>query len=279
MEDKTVKKKTSLLKRLVLAALAAVMAFSLVGCSAQRVGSILPVSLVYRYVQGGCSDGQYIYVALNDGKKADSKSVIIKCNPSNMRVVATYKNLKFGHGNDLCFNTSTNELIVVNSSPDGRLLNIYDASNMSLKEVVTLSKSVHGLTYDADQDCYYGAVSGATQFVKLDADFNIVETYAMQPCDDTKQNLDLIGDYLCFLRYDDNLIEVYTKDGEFVKNVDVPLDAYEPEFVCHIGDTVYIGCNLLTYTGGCVYKMDISSIGMKTLAQYGIDAEDLEALD
>lgn len=252
-------KKHSFLKKITALLLALMMVVSLVGCTAQRVGSILPVSLVYRYVQGGCSDGQYIYVVLNDGKSSNSKSVIIKCNPSNMKVVKTYKNLQFGHGNDLCFNTSTNELIVVNSSPNGKLLNIYNAADMSLKQIVTLTRSVHGLTYDAGENCYYGAVSGATEFVKLDANFNIVATYAMQPCDDTKQNLELIGDYLCFLRYDDNLVEVYTKDGQYVKSVDVPLDAYEPEFICHIGNTVYIGCNLLTYTGGCVYKVDISS--------------------
>lgn len=272
-------KKCSLPRKLVIVVLTLVMALSLTGCSAQRVGSIVPVSFVYRYVQGGCTDGQYIYVALNDGKKSDSKSVIIKCNPSNMRVVKTYKNLKFGHGNDLCFNTNTNELIAVNSSPNGKLLNIYDASDMSLKEIVTLSKSVHGLAYDAEQDCYYGAVSGKHEFVKMDANFNIIESHAMQACDDTKQNLDLIGDYLCFLRYDDNLIEVYTKDGEYVNSANISLNAYEPEFICHIGETVYIGCNLLTYTGGCVYKMNISSIGMQKLAQYGIDAQTLNMLD
>lgn len=272
------KNKRSFIKRLVLAVMAFVMTLSLAGCSAQYMGAIVPVSFVYRYVQGGCSDGQYIYVALNDGKKADSKSVIIKCNPKNMRVVKTYKNLKFGHGNDLCFNGDTNELIAVNSSPDGKLLNIYDASNMSLKEIVTLKYSVHGLTYDAEQGCYYAAISGKTQFAKLDADFNFVETYEMQPCDDTKQNLDLIGDYLCFLRYNDNLVEVYTKDGEYVDSVDVPLDIYEPEFICHIGDDVYVGCNLLTYTGGCVYKIDLSNVGASTLALYGVDQQMLDEL-
>lgn len=269
----------SFLKKLVLAAMALVMVLSLTGCDARYNGAIMPVSFVYRYVQGGCTDGQYIYVALNDGKKADSKSVIIKCNPSNMRVVKTYKNLQFGHGNDMCFNTSTDELIVVNSSPNGKLLNIYNAADMSLKEIVTLEKSVHGLTYDAEADCYYAAVSGAAEFVKLDADFNILETHAMQPCDDTKQNLDLVGDYLCFLRYNDNLVEIYTKDGEYVRSVNISLEVYEPEFICHIGDTMYVGCNLLTYTGGCVYTIDLSSLGMQTLARYGVDMQMLDELD
>ena len=71
----------------------------------------------------------------------------------------------------------------------------------------------------------------------------------------TKQGMEVYGDYLLCLRHWSNCIEVYSKNGEFLKKVPLPVTPMEPEFICIANGECYIGYNLLSYTGGCIYKI------------------------
>ena len=46
-----------------------------------------------------------------------------------------------------------------------------------------------------------------------------------------------------------------SKNGEFLKKVSLPVTLMEPEFICIANGGCYIGYNLLSYTGGCIYKI------------------------
>ena len=76
------------------------------GLRAQFLAAVTPVEDC-KIIQGGCSDGEYIYAVVNDKKETDSKSAVLKYRLSDGKLIETYKNLQIDHGNDLCFNGNT----------------------------------------------------------------------------------------------------------------------------------------------------------------------------
>ena len=248
--DAEMKKSIRLFVGILLIVLCVSVCFT--GCESKFVRTITPVGLC-RYVQGGCTDGENLFVVMNDGKSG-GKSSVIKYRLSDMKLLKTYKNLYFGHGNDVTYNSKTGQLIFTESSPNGRNLHIYDAQTMAFIKTVTLQKSVYAIAYDEAEDCYYAGISGTTGIIRLNSAFAVTAEYAGGGKGYTKQGLDIVDNYLCFLRYDENCVEIYTKDGIFVKEMSLPTDAFEPEFLCHLGDDYYVGYNLLTYTGGTIYR-------------------------
>ena len=227
------------------------------GCDSKYMRAITPVGLC-RYVQGGCTDGTNLFVVMNDGKSG-GKSAVIKYRLSDMKLLKTYKNLSFGHGNDVTYNEKTGQLVITESSPNGHNLHLYNAADMTFVKTVTLEKSVYAIAYDAAEDAYYAGISGTTDILRLDADFAITAQYTGGGEGYTKQGLDIVNGKLCFLRHKENCVEVYEKDGTFVETVDLPTDALEPEFLCHVGGDYYVGYNLLTYTGGSLYRYRLES--------------------
>ena len=91
------------------------------GLKAKSFATVTPVEDC-RIIQGGCTDGEYIYAVVKDKKETDSKSAILKYRLSDGKPVETYKGLQIDHGNDLCYNGKTNEIIAVSNAPDGRKL-------------------------------------------------------------------------------------------------------------------------------------------------------------
>ena len=75
----------------------------------------------------------------------------------------------------------------------------------------------------------------------------------------TKQGVDADDKYLYFVLYNKNCIAVYTKDGGYVRQIDLPVTAGEPENICHVGDTFYIVYNNPTWSGGIVYETVITA--------------------
>lgn len=59
----------------------------------------------YEVLQGGCTDGEYVYIILHNGMKEENadlaEGAILKINPKKWKVEEVYKGLDFDHGNDM----------------------------------------------------------------------------------------------------------------------------------------------------------------------------------
>ena len=225
------------------------------GLRAQFLAAVTPVEDC-KIIQGGCSDGEYIYAVVNDKKETDSKSAVLKYRLSDGKLIETYKNLQIDHGNDLCFNGNTNEIIAVSNAPDGRKITVLDADTMAVKRTVLLEEKIFSMAYSEEEDLYYAGISGGTDIAVFDSQFRLVKR--LENCGGkgyTKQGMEVYEDYLLCLRHWSNCIEVYSKNGEFLKKVSLPVTLMAPEFICIANGECYIGYNLLSYTGGCIYKI------------------------
>lgn len=213
-----------------------------------------------RIIQGACTDGEYLYTCLNNGGKSGAVTAIIKTELRSGNVVAKYEGLLIDHANDLTYNPKTNEIIACHNSPNNQLISIFDAETMAFKETVKIRHNIYAIEYDEDRDVYWVGISGTYDYTSYDSKFKkytpLVRGYSNGF---TKQGVDADDKYLYFVLYNKNCIAVYTKDGGYVRQIDLPVTAGEPENICHVGDTFYIVYNNPTWSGGIVYETVITA--------------------
>lgn len=216
-----------------------------------------------RVVQGGCTDGTYYYVVLNDGQSSNAASVstICKYEIATGTLVASYENIRVAHGNDLTYNADTHEIIAVHNSPERQTISILDADTLTFKEKKTVELEIYSIAYDPYEQCYWVGISYGFDFAKLDLEFNqIGEIYQGYATGYTKQGMDVDSKYIYFCQYKLNSIIVYDKTGNFVREIVLPKTSYEAENVFHIGDTFYIGY-YKSSAGGMLYRTELSVVG------------------
>lgn len=212
-----------------------------------------------RIIQGACTDGEYLYTCLNDGAKSGAVTTIVKTELRSGKVVAKYEGIMIDHANDLTYNPKTKEILACHNSPNNQLVSIFDAETMEFKETIKLRENIYAIEYDEDEDRYWIGLSGSYDYMSYNAEFRksskIIRGYSNGF---TKQGVDADDKYLYFVLYKTNCIAVYTKDGEYVRQIDLPVTSGEPENISHVGDTFYIVYNNPSWTGGIVYETVIT---------------------
>ncbi|MBO5269479.1 MAG: hypothetical protein J6B77_01750 [Clostridia bacterium] len=214
-----------------------------------------------RVVQGGCTDGTYYYVALNNGVKTENSiSAVHKYEIATGKKVATYENLKIFHANDMTYNPVTDEIIVVQGEPDRRYLAFFDRESFELKRREIIDHEIYSLAYDPYENCYWAGLSYGFNFVRLDLDFNRVgDIFIGVVTDYVKQGIDCDDKYIYFQQYKNNAVIVYDKTGAFVREIPLPKTSYEAENIFHIGDVFYIGY-YKSSAGGMLYKTTLEKV-------------------
>ena len=212
-----------------------------------------------KVIQGGTTDGKYLYVITHNGDKTiNAESILQKIDIKTMKTVARSERLRVSHGNDIVHKKNTNELLVVHCYPDGKMVSVFDADTLKFKRKIELPISIYCMSYDESLDCYWVGVSGGDTFAKLDADFKFVKRYMSQMHDYVTQGMDCDDTYLYFVRYKKNCVIVYTKDGGYVGEYPLTFPG-EPENICHIGDYFYVVGNNSNWSGGVILKVKLSA--------------------
>ena len=212
-----------------------------------------------KVIQGGTTDGKYLYVITHNGDKTiNAESILQKIDIKTMKTVARSERLRVSHGNDIVYQKNTNELLVVHCYPDGKMVSVFDADTLKFKRKIELPISIYCMSYDESLDCYWVGVSGGDTFAKLDADFKFVKRYMSQMHDYVTQGMDCDDTYLYFVRYKKNCVIVYTKDGGYVGEYPLTFPG-EPENICHIGDYFYVVGNNSNWSGGVILKVKLSA--------------------
>ena len=212
-----------------------------------------------RIIQGACTDGEYLYTCLNDGASSGAVTTIVKTELVTGKVVAKYEGIMIDHANDLTYNPKTKEILACHNSPRNQLISIFDAETMAYKETKTIRHNIYSIEYDEFEDCYWVGISGTYDFVRYDAQ---LKKYGSQirgfENGFTKQGMDADENYIYFVLYNTNCIAIYNKKGEYIRQVDLPVTAGEPENISHVGNLFYIVYNNPSWTGGIVYEVAIT---------------------
>ncbi|MBQ3417131.1 MAG: InlB B-repeat-containing protein [Ruminococcus sp.] len=206
----------------------------------------------YATAQGSCSDGEYAYVAVQNGYttllKYDLNSFV--CVDSSDRISG------LGHANDMTYNTKEHLIAVANNAPDYDIITLIDPDTFTPTGNVKIKLDIYSIAYCAQLDCYFVGISGGYDFACLDKEFNVVKEYKGVDTGYTRQGCDCDGSYLYFAQSggSGNIIVVYSLDGTYVDTIAVD-NSDEIESIFHSGTDFYATFH---YYGNFIFRLGLS---------------------
>ncbi len=213
----------------------------------------------FRTAQGAATDGEYIYFIIR--MSDDSNCIIVKTDIEGNEIQVS-EPLDLGHGNDMTYNSKTGYLVVchstskkntANGNGNGRRISFVDKNTLEVVHTVKnlVPYSICGIDYDAVNDCYYTCAGNFRTFVFSD-DYKCTtllivgrESESVEGITGyTYQGMGFDGKYVYFplSGEEDNVIVVYTTNGQYVTTFHVPT-TMESESIIFYGGEMYIYYN------------------------------------
>lgn len=212
----------------------------------------------YRVQQGSCTDGTYGYFVLES--QTDYKCCIMKVNLADWTVVESKYFIDIDHGNDLTYNSKTNQIIAIHNKPNYNMISFIDPDTLEVVETKKLDIRMYCIAYSEERDQYVVGLSGGYQHVILDSEFNVLDFVMGLDTGLVKQGVDCDDKYIYFPQCAENnsanQIVVYDWDGNFVNTIKISA-FQEVESLFHVGDDFYIAFNA---AGGYVYRAEMTQV-------------------
>ncbi|MDP4153865.1 MAG: hypothetical protein Q8865_10600 [Bacillota bacterium] len=210
----------------------------------------------YKILQGGCTDGTYAYYVLENNSVPGSICELVKIRLSDWQIVKMATNIDINHGNDLTYNSKTNQIVAVHNKPKYTTISFIDPNTLEVLSSSQIKDNIYSIGYNAKTDQYVIGVSDGYNFKVLNSDFSIAASYTGQVTNYTRQGGDCDENYIYFIQSgkSDNIIVVYDWNGKYIKSVKVPISS-EGENIFHIGSVFYTGYNT---SKGAVYKTQLN---------------------
>lgn len=203
-------------------------------------------------VQGGCCSDKYVY-QLMYGK---DYSAIRKIDPTTWKTVQVSDRIYVGHGNDMCWNPHSNEIIAAHNSPEKNRLSIFDADTLELKEQKDIDIGIYAIDYNKSSRVYYVCEVGGHRLARLSQDFEIEEIFSLNVQGHTRQGITFYDNKLYMALYNPNVIKVFDTRGKHLRTYPLPLSVGEPENLFVYEGTFYITYNKKNYRGGIIYHLN-----------------------
>lgn len=219
----------------------------------------------YWVLQGGCSDGKYFYMCMENNQLAKHESLIYKIDMATGELVAKSASLQLDHSNDVTYNSRTHELIVAHNAPRRNVLSVVDPDTLEIKRTFKIPLNIFSIAYEPVRNVYVIGLYGTQNFTVLnenfEMDFGRFEglkdlIYVVKPTGYTTQGCECDESYIYFVQYAENVIMIYDWDGNFIRQVKLSIpSSYEPENITVVGDEIYVGVYIRT--GGAIYRTEI----------------------
>lgn len=229
----------------------------------------------YDTMQGGCSDGKYMYFVLLN--KIKNRCKIAKVRIKTKKVVKVSMPLKLNHGNGLAYNSDTKRLVVAHA--EGSRYALTEINKNSLKMIRTHYvyapstlpgatqsqlknyKGFGSIAYSPKEDVYVGLLYKSHNIVFLDSDFRLIKYVKLSKkkgqiyqCVEVAGDNILIGESFGTTRAKSyNILSTYNWDGSYVTTTRLQ-KSYELENVFVAGTTVYAGFYRCYSKGGRLLK-------------------------
>lgn len=222
----------------------------------------------FKVSQGGCTDGKYIYIVLenrvmgilSDYKQESHYCKIYKLDAVTLETVKVSEPLLIDHGNDCTYNPDTNEIAVVHYAPNGKAISYIDADTLELKRTVSDNTyAMYSIAYSAAYKKYVVGIYMTYDHAVISAD-GTAKRYSGISTGNGRQGMDCDGKYIYFIQYKENVIVVYDWDGNYIRTVALTNLSDEPESIFFIGSQLYMTSYRGGSTGGAnIYRIDLIS--------------------
>lgn len=232
---------------------------SLIGANGQRVFQVAG-SDGFSAHQGSCTDGEYVYVILENKTYADETGSgmavrIAKINMATWEVVAQSQPLRLDHGNSMCYNPKLDQLVVVHYYESPNDVSFVDPDTLEVVGRKTLDVTVGAIAYNESRDQYViGMVGNSAPFAILDADFNQIAYHDGNYIGLGTQDVDCDDDYIYVGNSGlTNVVKVYDWNGQY-QGIYQTAPLGELESMFNYGGAYYI--TFATGSAARIYKAD-----------------------
>lgn len=205
-------------------------------------------------MQGGCTDGQYIYYVVYE-RKIVYKYEILTGTLTSSAVINT-----LGHANSMAYNHDTRKLYICTMDDAGSIA-VVDAGTLAYESTIVLTDGTDpvltsGIAYDRQNDryvCSYGA-----DYYLFDATFTYLSTFTAEyPSGYTFQGLETDGTVIfrpMWLRSANvNVIGIYDFSGNSIATITVPVSLELEDVMYDWNGNFYLGINRPNTIGWGLY--------------------------
>ena len=212
-----------------------------------------------RTVEGGCTDGKYIYqIMINpDAEENEVPCRILKINPEKWQIIEASDELRIDHANDMTYDEENKLLVISNNKPNYTTVTFVDPEKLEIKGTKTLDRNIYSIVYVGSAKCWYAGISKSCDIVKYDEDFNALGVIDNPENNYTRQSLGSDSEYIYSLFYNPNIVYKYDMQGNPQGYAVLPDTTNEAENIFFFGGEMYIGYNIMkTNAGGFIAKIE-----------------------
>lgn len=198
-----------------------------------------PIQDEFNVKQGGCTDGTYIYIVMQDQIKNSGNCVIMKLDPSNWEVVDISEPLPLEHGNSITYVPELNRFLVANLEPDNTRVSWVDAKTLKFIKSENLPYTASSLSWSQVRKQF--AVSSSNKIMLItDKDLNVKESYYGLASNYTNQGYAVDDEYIYIVSNSNNAIHVCDWEGHWIETISIPVGSeFEMETIIALGDMYY----------------------------------------
>lgn len=212
----------------------------------------------YTVMQGGCTDGEYMYLILENNKL--DLDMLFKVDMNTWEIVAQSEGLPLDHANGMGYNSKLDTLIVSHNTGAVNDISFVDPDTLTITDRKTLDFGIYGITYNEEKDWYAVGISGSSAFAILDSNFVELGYYEGHDIGLANQSINTDGKYI----YVGNsgvatnpgveVIKVYDWTGEYKGIFRLDSVSEQEAMISHNGIN-YV--TFYTGNGGRVYKANL----------------------
>lgn len=168
-------------------------------------------------VQGIEVTDKYIIITQSMKNEKDKNAIMIY-DKKSLKYIKTLQ-YYIGHGNDVAYNSKTNELLFVQSKDGKILLTVLDSNTLKFKrnQELSFSKGAYAISYNERLDQYYFA-SGNKGYI-TNSNYKVIGNFDLD-LNQTRQSFEYNDGYLYHSTYDAGKVTPYQSlyDGVFNAN-------------------------------------------------------------
>lgn len=212
----------------------------------------------YKVMQGAATDGSYLYYCIENQALAAHESYIYKVDAATGKIVKRSASLQLDHSNDMTYNPTLNQLVVVHNAPNRKLVSFVDVTTLEKIKTINIGREIFCMAYNEKRDQYVVGLSGGQTFCVLDSNFEYIREYSpVASTGYTTQGMTCDDNFLYFAQSGANVVVVYDWDGYQVAIIPIEFTNIETENICIIGNDIYIGF-YRSGNGGIVYRTKLT---------------------
>ena len=211
----------------------------------------------YAVMQGGCTDGTYMYLVLEN--QTNEMDIVFKVDMSTWEVVAQSEPLALDHANGMTYNPKLDRLIVAHNSNYPKDISFLDPDTLTITDRKTIGLSIYGIAYHEERDLYVVGISNKRDFAILDSDFKELGYFDGHEVGLTNQSLGCDDNYIFIgntgvtANPGVELVKIYDWSGEYKGIFRIDSVSEHEAIICN--DGIYY-VTFFTGNGGRVYQID-----------------------